>query len=93
MLNELERTERAKVVAVALDEDGWDKVRPFAEERGIDYTVVLGNQEVFTRYAGSTIPYTLLLDRELKVTSIYRGPVRAEALDRALGQASAGAAG
>ena len=74
----------AKVVGVALDEEGAKAVKPFVEQHGINYTILLGNEETFTRFGGGGVPYTLLLDASQRVVKIYRGPVTREALERDL---------
>lgn len=66
----------------ALDEGGLKTVKPFVEKYGINYTVLLGNQDVFNRFQGFGIPYTLVLDREQQIVGIYRGPVSREALEQ-----------
>lgn len=62
-----------RVVGIALDQEGEVAVRPFVEKQGMDYTILLGNQEVFQRMGGLAIPYTLVLDASQKVISIHRG--------------------
>ncbi len=79
VLNELTR-DGVRVVAVALDEEGAKVVEPFVEEHGLAYTVLLGNQEVFQRFSGFAIPFTLVLDGSWTVVGIYRGPVTREDL-------------
>ena len=86
VLKELDVDPRVEVVAIALDEEGEQTVRPFAEHHGLDYTIVLGNEEVFDRFGGFSIPYTLVLDSEQRVVNLYRGPVTHEALERDLSE-------
>ena len=52
------------------------------EKYGITYGILLGDQEVFTRFQGFGIPYTLVLNREQHIVSIYRGPVTREMLEQ-----------
>ncbi|HEV3469709.1 MAG TPA: TlpA disulfide reductase family protein [Pyrinomonadaceae bacterium] len=80
----------AQVVGVALDEGGPDAVRRFVEQHGINYTVLLGDEETFTRFDGVGIPYTLLLDSSQRVVKIYRGTTTREALERDLKAAGRG---
>ena len=75
VLNELTGTPGVRVVAIALDEEGAKVVQPFVEERQLIYTILLGNQEVFQRFSGFTIPFTLVLDGSWTVVNTYRGPV------------------
>lgn len=84
----------AKVVGIALDEGGADTVKSFADSHGIseikNFTVLLGDQELFQRYDGAGIPYTLVLDRSQRIVKIYRGPVTKEMLEKDLKAAEQG---
>ena len=82
---------KAKVVAIALDEAGRETVRPFAESHGINYTVLVGNQEVFQQFNGVGIPYTLVLDRSQRIVKVYRGPASRESLEADLRSIEQGA--
>ncbi|MCP3963358.1 MAG: TlpA family protein disulfide reductase [bacterium] len=73
-LKELATDDRLRVVGIALDDEGVRVVRPFVESHGMDYTILLGDQEIFQRMGGITIPYTLVLDRSQNVVNVYRGP-------------------
>lgn len=84
VLREMAAEDRAAVVAIALDEEGEAVVRPFVEDNDLDYTILLGDQEVFQRFKGFAIPYTLVLDAELKIVGMYRGPATREDLERDL---------
>jgi thiol-disulfide isomerase/thioredoxin len=81
----------AKVIGIALDEDGVKAVKPFVLQHGINYTVLLGNQEVFEQFHGMGIPYTLVLDGERRVIRIYRGTTTREALEQDLKTINRGA--
>ncbi|MEM7583182.1 MAG: TlpA disulfide reductase family protein [Acidobacteriota bacterium] len=73
-LIELAADDRLEVVGIALDTEGESVVRPFVERQGMDYTILLGHQDIFQRMGGLTIPYTLVLDGSQQVVNIYRGP-------------------
>ncbi len=88
-LRQLAAESEVQVVGIALDEGGAESVRPFVEEHGIDYLVLLGNQKVFKRFNGYTIPYTLLLGADREILGIYRGPTTREAIERDLSSALA----
>ena len=90
-LKEVAAGKQAKVVAIALDETGRETVKPFAEGHGINYTVLVGNQEIFQQFNGVGIPYTLVLDRSQRIVKIYRGPVSRESLEADLRSAEQGA--
>jgi peroxiredoxin len=54
-----------EIVGIALDEDGWSKVKPFLDKNKINYPVVLGTAEVAQQYGGiEAIPTTFIVDRK-----------------------------
>ena len=80
-LKQLAASSKAKVVGIALDENGWASVKPFVEAHQINYTVALGSQELFQEFNGVGIPYTLVLDPSQHIVKIYRGPTNRESLE------------
>ena len=60
-----------------MDEEGWDKVRPWLEEHPIAYPVVIGNLELLTKKFGfaPSLPITLLIDREGRIAASHAGVV------------------
>jgi len=81
-LKQVAASSGVKVIGIALDEDGLKAVKPFVERNGINYTVLLGDQDIFQRFNGFGIPYTLVLDRAQRVAKIYRGPTTRELLEQ-----------
>src|SRR5436190_10873581 len=49
-LKEVAASSNARVVGIALDEDGMKAVKPFVDRYGINYTVLLGDQNLFQRF-------------------------------------------
>jgi len=92
-LIELAHTVGVSVVGIALDEEGESKVRPFAESFGIDYPILLGNEETFLLFDGFVVPHTVVLDRSLNVYKIHRGPVARESLEEDIRAIAAGPEG
>ena len=78
----IQENTRAKVVGVALDQSGWKAVRPFLERHPLSYTVALGDELLFQRFDGLSIPYTLVLDQEQRIARIYRGAVTRKTLEK-----------
>jgi peroxiredoxin len=74
---EFERENKDKgfaVIGVAMDDDGWDAVKPFAQELGINYRLVVGNDEVAQLFGGvDALPTTFLIDREGRIASVHIG--------------------
>ncbi len=72
------------VIGVSMDEDGWKAVRPFLarkrdEETGgntaMEYPVVIGNDELAKEYSLTSMPMTLLIDREGRIALSHTGIV------------------
>jgi thiol-disulfide isomerase/thioredoxin len=76
---EFERTYKDRgfaVIGVALDEEGWEVVKPYIEMRRVNYRVVLGNPQVEQLYGGvESIPMSFVLDREGRVARTHLGLV------------------
>ena len=94
-LKQVAASSGAKVVGIALDEEGLRPVKAFADRFEINktenYTVLLGDQELFRRFNGLGIPYTLVLDRSQRIVKIYRGPATRESLEQDLSMINRGA--
>jgi len=79
-----------KVLGIAFD--GKDQVRQFAEEYRINYPLFLAENRIpmynaaFGNPSGA-LPFTVLLDRELKILFQHNGEVTLEQLRRQLDQA------
>lgn len=89
-LMEFAATSRAKVIGIALDEDGRQAVEPFVAQHKINYTVLLGDQDIFQQFNGLGIPYTLVLDQSQRIVRIYRGPATRKSLEEDLKQIEPG---
>jgi len=93
VFQELAAEGEARVVSIALDGEGARIVAPFVARHGITYTVLLGNQEVFERFDGLAIPYTLIIDREGRIARLYRGALTRDRLRADLAALRASEAG
>jgi len=83
-LKELAASSGAKVVGIALDQEGVRTITPFVASNNINYTVLVGDEEVFQRFNGLGIPYTLVIDRSQRIVHIYHGPVTKESVEQDL---------
>jgi cytochrome c biogenesis protein CcmG/thiol:disulfide interchange protein DsbE len=63
------------VIGVSMDDDGWKVVKPFIEEKKMNYAVVLGNADVAKLYKVDAMPVTVLIDREGKIAASYEGVI------------------
>jgi len=69
------------VIGVSMDEDGWKSVKPFLEEKKMNYTVVIGNEDLARLYAVDALPVTLLIDRDGKIADSHPGMVDKDAFE------------
>jgi cytochrome c biogenesis protein CcmG/thiol:disulfide interchange protein DsbE len=88
---QVEESAKATVIGIALDDDGWKTVKPFLDRHQITYRVALGDESLFQRFDGSSIPYTLVLDRSQRVVKVYRKPVTREMLENDIRSIAEGA--
>ena len=92
-LQQIDDGRRVKVVSIAVDPGGWAAVRPFVERHNIRYRVLLGDEEVFQRFDGYALPYSLLLDETQRVVKVYRGAVTRAVVERDAGAVARAEAG
>jgi peroxiredoxin len=63
-----------EVLGVAMDDEGFEVVKPFMKSEGMNYRVVLGNDETTQMYGGvDSLPSTFLIDRQGKIAAIHIG--------------------
>ena len=56
-----------EVLGVSMDDEGWEVVKPFLAELGVNYRVVMGNDSTAQAYGGvDALPTTFLIDREAR---------------------------
>lgn len=54
-----------EIVGIALDQEGWEVVKPYMEKMKINYPIVLGDGPLTVAYGGvEAIPTTFLVDKE-----------------------------
>jgi thiol-disulfide isomerase/thioredoxin len=85
-LQELHKGGAARVVSIAVDDAGAEVVKPFVAKEGIPYEVLIGDSSTLQAFGAFSIPYTLVLDGELKVRSIHRAVVSQRQLERELAE-------
>ena len=74
---DLERKNKDKgfaVLGVSMDDDGWEAVKPFLSQLGVNYRVVIGDSETAQLYGGvDALPTTFLIDRGGKIAAVHVG--------------------
>jgi peroxiredoxin len=62
------------VVGVSMDDDGWTVVKPYISRMKMNYQILVGNDEVGTKYGGiESLPTTFLIDREGRIAAKHVG--------------------
>ncbi len=70
------------VVGVSVDDDGWKSVKPFLEAKQVNYPVVIGDWDLAGRFGATSLPATLLIDRNGRVADLHVGMVDRDTFDR-----------
>jgi peroxiredoxin len=62
------------IIGVSLDQQGPRVVKPFIARFGVNYPVVMGNEQIVSDYGGiEAVPTTFIIDRQGKVATIHKG--------------------
>jgi peroxiredoxin len=62
------------VLGVSMDDEGWEVVKPFLSELGVNYRVVIGNDATAQLYGGvDALPTTFLIDRGGRIAAVHVG--------------------
>ena len=70
---ELQKTygDDLEVLGVSFDEDGWNAVRPFVQQLGVNYPVMVAGPDLPEEYRKvASVPTTLLINRQGRVSRI-----------------------
>ena len=63
-----------EVLGVAMDDEGWEVVKPFLATLAVNYRVVIGNDTTASTYGGvDALPTTFLIDRTGKIAAVHIG--------------------
>jgi thiol-disulfide isomerase/thioredoxin len=73
-------------IGVAMDEDGWKRVRPYLAQHPINYPIVIGDERFAALYRVTALPVTLLIDRNGKIADAHTGMVDKDAWEREIRQ-------
>jgi len=63
------------VVGISMDDDGWKSVKPWIEEKKVNYPIVIGNEGLGKQYGLLGMPLTALVDREGRIADLHQGIV------------------
>jgi peroxiredoxin len=63
-----------EIIAISLDEGGADDVRPFLKKKPVNYTILIGNEDISKQYnTKGILPTTFVIDGTGKIRSKYVG--------------------
>jgi thiol-disulfide isomerase/thioredoxin len=69
-------------VGVAMDEEGWAKVRPYLNHHPTNYPIVVGDLAFANRFGSiAALPVTLLIDRKGRIAEFHAGKVEKDAFE------------
>ena len=64
------------VVGIAMDDDGWDAVKPYITAKKVNYRVMMGDDSIANLYGGvESLPTTFIIDREGRIARTHVGLV------------------
>ena len=64
-----------ETIGVAMDAEGWDKVSPYLEQHPFNYRIVVGDDRFAKLFNVSSLPMTLLIDRDGRIAEQHVGMV------------------
>ena len=74
---EMERKNKDRgfsVLGVSMDDEGWEVVKPFLSDLGVNYRVVIGNDATASQYGGvDALPTTFIIDKEGRIAAVHVG--------------------
>jgi peroxiredoxin len=64
------------VVGIAMDDEGWEVVKPYVTDKKINYRIAVGTDKVAEDYGGvDSLPTTYLIDRDGRIATVHIGLV------------------
>ncbi len=64
------------VLGVAMDDEGWDAVKPYITSKKVNYRVVMGDDLMANLYGGvESLPTTFVIDRDGRIARTHIGLV------------------
>jgi thiol-disulfide isomerase/thioredoxin len=69
------------IVGISVDDDGWKSVRPWIKEKGVNYPIVIGNDDLSQKYGLVGMPLSVLVDRQGRIANSHAGVVDTTAFE------------
>ena len=70
------------VLAISMDDGGWDTVKSFMNEYGITYPVLKATEDVVDKYMVRSIPTLILVDKQGNLHKQFMGFATEDVLER-----------
>jgi len=82
------------VLGVAMDDEGWEVVKPYLAKSKINYRILAGNDKVAEAYGGvDSLPTTFIIDKDGKITAEHQGLVSKDDYEKEIVRLLGGTAG
>jgi cytochrome c biogenesis protein CcmG/thiol:disulfide interchange protein DsbE len=77
------KSEGLATIGAAMDDEGWEKVRPYVVEHPFNYTIVAGDAAALAKKFNITgLPLTMLIDRNGRIVDTHAGVVEKDAWEQ-----------
>ena len=80
------RTKGLASLGVAMDDEGWQTVTPWVAEHPFSYGIVVADKEMTKQYGLTSLPVTLLIDRQGRIADLHVGVVVKDAWEQRIQQ-------
>jgi thiol-disulfide isomerase/thioredoxin len=85
-------TGEVMVIGVAVDVEGAEVVAPWAEEQGVSYTLVIGDEDLARQFGAMGFPTLVIVDPDGMIDSRHVGLIEVDELERLVAAARGGGA-
>jgi cytochrome c biogenesis protein CcmG/thiol:disulfide interchange protein DsbE len=78
------RSKGLTAIGAAVDDEGWQTIKPYLAQHPISYPIVLGDMDVVQKTFGlpASLPVTLLIDRRGRIATTHPGVVDKNAFEK-----------
>lgn len=92
VLNQLQAAHEAGgdlvVIGISVDVDGVEVVEPFVREHGVEYTIVLGDEDLARQFGAQGFPAMAVVSPDGSIDSMHHGVVDYEDLEEIVAKAA-----
>jgi cytochrome c biogenesis protein CcmG/thiol:disulfide interchange protein DsbE len=77
------------VIGVAVDVEGAEVVGPWVEEQGVDYTILIGDEDLAREFGAMGFPTLVVVTPDGAIHSLHVGLIEVEQLEEVVAEAGA----